>query len=85
MITVFNRKELLITHDMNEQSRVQSALSNAGIEYHVKVSNREGSSLAENTRGRLGSAGLNSGMCYEYKIYVKRDSYDAAIQAIRRK
>lgn len=84
MITILNRKELMITSDMNEQSRVQSILSNAGIEYRVKVTNREGASPVYSSRGRLGSGGLNSRMSYEYKIYVKRDSYEAALRAIGR-
>ena len=39
MITIFNRKELLITYDMNKQSEVRTILQNHKIEYNVKVKN----------------------------------------------
>ena len=37
MITIFNRKELLITMDMNQQSNVRNILSANGVDYTTKV------------------------------------------------
>ena len=39
MISIFNRKELLITYDMKKQSEVRTILKNNEIEYKVKVKN----------------------------------------------
>lgn len=39
MITIFNRKELLITYGIQKQSKVRTVLQNNGIKYIVKVLN----------------------------------------------
>ena len=39
MITLFNRKEILITYDMKQQSDVRTILRDHDIEYDVKVKN----------------------------------------------
>ena len=59
MITIFNRKELLITMDMNQQSNVRNILSANGIDYTTKVTNLQSPSVFENKRGRYGSFGIN--------------------------
>lgn len=41
MITVFTRKELLVTSDMKRQANVRDILASNGIDYTVKVTNRE--------------------------------------------
>lgn len=84
MITIFNRKELLITMDMNQQSNVRNILSANGIDYITKVRNLQNSSMFENKRGRYGSFGINQSYSYEYKIYVHRKDYDYALSLIRK-
>ena len=37
MIHLFNRRELLITHRMDELSRVRDVLSENGIPYRIKT------------------------------------------------
>ena len=37
MITVFNRKELIITMEMNRQAKVRDILSQNGVGYTVKT------------------------------------------------
>lgn len=46
MITVFNRKELLITFDMKRQADVCKKLSAKGIDYAVKTTNLQSSAPA---------------------------------------
>ena len=41
MLTLYNRKELLITMDMKRQSEVREILTAHGIEYKVQTTNRE--------------------------------------------
>ncbi len=79
MITFFNRKELLITMDMKRQDDVREILSVNGIDYIVKVINRQ----SDNSRARVGSLGLNPKFTYEYKIYVHKNDYDNALRLIR--
>ncbi len=69
MITVFNRKELIITMEMKRQAEMRDILSQNGIAYTVKTTNLQ---AAENTRGRGGSFGINPDYSYEYKIYVQK-------------
>ena len=46
MITVFNRKELLITFDMKRQADICEILSSKGIDYVVKTTNLQSSAPA---------------------------------------
>ena len=56
MITIFNRKELTITYDLNEQARVRTLLAAEGIDYSVKTVNRMSASpFSAGSRGRTGT------------------------------
>ena len=80
MITLFNRKELTITYQMEKQAKIRAALSQGGIDYRVKVVNRKSpSALSAGTRARTGSFGENPALSYEYIFYVKRSDYAAAL------
>lgn len=46
MITVFNRKELLVTLDMKRQADICEVLSSKGIDYAVKTTNLQSSAPA---------------------------------------
>lgn len=79
MITIFNRRELLITYDTQKQSQVRTLLSNHGIEYDVKVRNiTSHSPMSAGLRTRTGTFGVNLASSYEYKIYVKKAEYERA-------
>lgn len=78
MITIFNRKELLITMDMGVQMNVRDILSANKIDYVIKTKNLYGSSFAGNRRSYVGSLGVNSDYMYEYKIYVRKCDFDKA-------
>lgn len=83
MITIFNRKELFITMDMNRQSNVRDILSANGVEYTVKVTNLQSASVIDSSRGKVGNFGINQNYSYEYKIYVHKKDYDNALRLIR--
>lgn len=85
MITVFNRKELTVTFDMNEQTRIRKVLSEEGIDYTVKTVNRLSSSpFSAGNRVRTGTYGQNTEVMIEYIIYVKRADYERALELIKR-
>ena len=44
MLTIFNRKELITTMDMQRQFNIRSVLSANGIAYTVRTENLQGSS-----------------------------------------
>ena len=79
MLTVFNRKELLITFDMNRQYEVRDILATNNIDYTIKVANP----MSSSSFGRRGSFGINQDSSYEYKIYVHKKAYDYALRLIR--
>ncbi len=83
MITIFTRKELLITLDMKHQANVCDMLSANGIDYAVKVTNRQNQAVMGSSRARVGSFGMNQDIAYEYKIYVHKKDYDHALRLIR--
>ncbi|MEE1015573.1 MAG: hypothetical protein U0M69_06075 [Lachnospiraceae bacterium] len=79
MITIFNRKELLITYDMQKQSEVRTLLQNHRIKYDIKVFNRKSASpLSAGMRAHTGTFGEDLSKAYEYKIYVKKEDYERA-------
>ena len=84
MITIFNRKELLITYDMQKQSEVRTILRNHKIKYDVKVKNLlSPSPMHAGSRTHAGSYGIDLTKSYEYKIYVKKADYERALELIR--
>lgn len=83
MITIFNRKELLVTMEMKRQSDVRDILGANDIEYTVKVTNLQSASIIGNSRARVGSFGMNQDYSYEYKVFVRRKDYDKALRMIR--
>ena len=83
MITVFNRKELLITYDMQKQSEVRIILRDHKIKYDVKVKNPLSPSPMHAGRTHAGSHGIDLTKSYEYKIYVNKADYERAIKLIK--
>lgn len=77
MLTIFNRKELKTTYDIDEQSRIRDILSQNKIEYDVKVVDRNKTSHMTNKscRETLGTMNLNHSLSKEYIIYVKKEDY----------
>ena len=83
MITIFTRKELLVTLDTKRYGNASDILSASGIDYTVKVTNRQTAAVVGSSRARVGSFGMNQNFAYEYKIYVHKKDYDNALRLIR--
>ena len=83
MITIFNRKELIITMDLNVQTETRYILSVNNIDYVVKTTNTQSAPFLGNRRGYVGSFGIDPDYSYEYKIFVHRDDYEKASRLIR--
>ena len=79
MITIFNRKELLITLDMKKQSEIREILSSNNIEYVVKTTNLQSATVVGSQRAYTGNYGINQDYSYEYKIYVRKKDLDKAL------
>ena len=83
MITLFNRKELLITMDMTKLTRVKEVLTSNQIDYKIKTSNLQSASLMGSSRSRTGSFGINQRYSYEYRIYTHKNDHERASHLIR--
>ena len=84
MITNFNRRCLIATMDMKQQSDFRDKLIGAGIGYTIGTKNLQSSEwVGGGHRGRYGSMGIDQKYSYEYKIYVHKNDYERAVKAIR--
>ena len=79
MLTIFNRAELCLTYDLNEQYRIRNILADHNIPYQVKTKNLSSPSLfGTGSRERSGTFGLNTAYMYEYRIFVHKKDYEYA-------
>lgn len=85
MITVFNRREVAITHSMNEQARIRELLSANGIDYKYRVIDITDHDITMSKRAKTGSLGYNLNYTKEYAIYVHKKDYQAAKALIERR
>ena len=84
MITIFNRKEVCITYDMNRQAEIRNILQGANIDYIIRTKNRTETMLVRGgTRAYTGSWGNRQMIDYEYHIYVHKDDYERALYLMR--
>ena len=83
MITIFNRRELLITMNLARLSSVRDILDTNDIPYITKTTNLQSASFIGASRSRNGSFGIDQRFSYEYKIFVNKDDYNKAIQLVR--
>ncbi len=81
MITIFNRREVLMTDDMQKYEQVKSILDRNRIKYSVSC---EGGArtVMNSGNGVPGPVGQNSSFISRYMIYVKKDDYDQAAASI---
>ena len=86
MITIFNRKEIFVTFDMNKQAEIRYLLQGESIDYVIRTKNRTGTMLVRGgtTRAYTGTYGNQQMMDYEYHIYVHKDDYDKALGLIHK-
>ena len=83
MLTIFNRKELIVTMDIHRQAEIRDVLAQNDIDYTVKTKNLQNSGAFDSQRGRIGNMGINQDYSYEYKIYVHKKDYEAARELIK--
>ena len=74
MISLLNRREVTVTHDMNRLNQLREKLDGAGIE-HIVRNNRNRTFTAGRSRG---VPNVDADYAYEYGIYVHRDDYQKA-------
>lgn len=80
MITIFNRKELLSTFNMQEQADIRRLLTDNKIDYYVKIINRKSPSpFSGESRSIVGTFGERLEFEYEYMIYVKKVDFEKAM------
>lgn len=73
MITVFNRKELLVTTNMEEFARARDILAQNRIEYDIKVNDS-----TDQNWGHSSLLGINRNLACLYYVYVRKRDYDHA-------
>ena len=78
MLTIFNRKELIVTMDIHRQAEIRDVLAQNGINYTVKTKNLQNSGVLDSQRGHTGNMWIDRSYSYEYKIYVHKKDYVAA-------
>ncbi len=83
MISIWNRRELIVTMEMKRQSEIRDILSQNKIDYIIKTKNLQASPLWGNTRGRVGTFGIHHEYSYEYKIYVHKKDFEKALFLIQ--
>ena len=81
MLTIFNRKELCITEQLEEVTRVREILLANNIDYSVKVTSHRESHALMAGRVRTASFGC-SRMPYQYRIYVRKSDWEYAAHLI---
>ena len=72
LITIWNRKEVCITRDLNRMNAVRDILSEHGIDYITRTN-------STSDPGRHHAVpNVNVDYAYEYRIYVHKNDYEAA-------
>ena len=79
MLTILNRKELITIASQRKFFRIREALANAGIASHIRTHGIMGAA-ANRSRGM---PGLNHDAAYTYTVYVHREDYHRAVEAIQ--
>lgn len=84
MIWLFNRKELTVCLNQKQYNKVRDALDAAGIPCQVRVRDRTSPSpFAAGTRERSGSFGQDPAASLTWRIYVRRQDWEAARACLR--
>ena len=73
MISLLNRREVTVTHDMNRLNQLREKLDGAGIEHIVR--NKRNRTFTGRSHG---VPNVDADYAYEYGIYVHRDDYQKA-------
>lgn len=87
MITIFNRKEVITTYDVEKYANTRDDLRDAGIEIKIRVK-RTGYNKYPTGKGSGVGRGTLFGRKHnglEYTIYVKETDYNRAVHIIHNK
>lgn len=82
MITLFNRRELIVTQSMKRQGEIRTLLAQNHIDYRLKTHGQDDSFTRADLRARTGSAGIDPDFQYTYIFYVHKDDYEKAMHII---
>ena len=79
VLTVFNRREVLVTFSSDEFARAREALAHAQINYVLRIVNLESAKgWGPDRRSTYGSLGMNQQYTKQYVLFVhKRDYVEA--------
>ena len=83
MITVFNRKELLLTYDLRQVSDLRELLRANRIDYYVKVSGPRAAASIGAGRSRMYSFGHDRNL-ERYTVYVHKTNWEYAKHLLRK-
>lgn len=81
MITIFNRKELITTYDLNHYANVRDDLKEAGVEFRIRTRRPKFKAVPVNRKINY----ISRKYATEYTIYVHEKDYNKAIAAIHKK
>ena len=70
---MFGWREVFTSFSMTDFAKAREALGQKGIRYYYKSK-----SLMRNTRGSMGSFGIDVNYAFQYYLYVKKDSLEEA-------
>ena len=82
MITIFNRKELLMSYDLRQVNNLREILRANRIDYHVKASYPRQASAIGAGRARTASFGT-ARQQERYTVYVHKTDWDRAMYLLR--
>lgn len=82
-MNILTRRELYTTYDLNNLNNIRDILNQHGIKYEIKTTNsRSGNGWGGHSSHRSGAAFEKSSVSYIYKVYVRKEDFDAATHAI---
>ena len=81
MITVFNRKELLLTYDLRQMNDLRELLRAKRIDHSVKVA-YPASFVTSESRARTASFGPNRRQ-EQYIVYVRKADWEYAMHLLK--
>lgn len=77
MITIFNRREIRLTRDLDEYFNIRRLLDENNIEFTVRIPGKI------NQDRYHGIPGINMKYMYEYHIYVNKKDFDRAQRVLQ--
>ena len=76
-ITIWNRKEVYLTRDLNSMNAVHDILSKHGIDYITRTNS------ITNLGRHHGTPNIKADYAYEYRIYVHKHDYEFVKKLLR--